>query len=180
VLRLPGYCFQVCAFAFFSFRLCTFTLLSAVKQTEVAFDAILPLGWANRFFIHKVISVCHRWAALRLRFAFNPQHQLDQLDGRIHYKPPRIMSLSWRGIPGILSVHSVGIGGQFWASVLHRKVTSKDRLLPTPSGTSNSHAVPVQLRAAARVLIARGCCSARFPGIPASSLWVTSPKGEAV
>jgi hypothetical protein len=36
---------------------------------------------------------------------------------------------------------------------LHRKVTSKERLLPTPSGTSNSHAVPERYRAAARVLI---------------------------
>jgi hypothetical protein len=30
--------------------------------------------------------------------------------------------------------------------MLHRQVTSKARLLPTPSGTSNSHAIPVQLR----------------------------------
>jgi hypothetical protein len=47
----------------FSFRLCTFTPLSAAKQIEVAFDTIVSLGWANRFFIRKVISVCHVWTA---------------------------------------------------------------------------------------------------------------------
>ena len=56
-------------------------------------------------------------------------------------------------MPGIMTEHSGRSGGQFIFSVLHRKVTSKERLLPTPSGTSNSHAVPERLRAAARVLI---------------------------
>jgi hypothetical protein len=44
-------------------------------------------------------------------------------------------------------------GRLFFLSMLHRKVTSEERLLPTPSGTSDSHTVPVRLRAAARVLI---------------------------
>ena len=50
-------------------------------------------------------------------------------------------------------MHSGWSGGQFYVSVLHREVTSKDRLLPTPGGTSNAHAVRVRLGAAARVLI---------------------------
>jgi len=61
--------------------------------------------------------------------------------------------LIWRGIPGIMTLHNASVGGQFWASLLHRQVTSRHRLLPTPSGTSNSHVVPVRFRATARVLM---------------------------
>ena len=50
----------------------TFTRLPAPKQIEDAFDTIVSLvrQQANRFFIRKVISICHIWVALRLRFAF--------------------------------------------------------------------------------------------------------------
>jgi hypothetical protein len=53
--------------------------LPAPKQIEDAFDTIVSLvcQQANGFFIRKVISVYPVRAALRLRFAFNSQHQLD-------------------------------------------------------------------------------------------------------
>lgn len=45
-------------------------------------------------------------------------------------------------------MHSGRSGGLFWGIVLHRKVTLRPRLLPTPSSTC-SYAVPMQRRVAA-------------------------------
>jgi hypothetical protein len=49
-------------------------------------------------------------------------------------------------------------------------VTSESRLLPTPSGTSNSHVVPVRLRVAARVLIHEAVALLGSLGYPLTTL----------
>jgi hypothetical protein len=58
---------------FFSLELCTLTLLSLEKQVGTAVDTISPLEWAGAFFSREIITVCRRWVALFLRFAFDSQ-----------------------------------------------------------------------------------------------------------
>jgi len=52
---------QVCAFALCLLSIVHVHTVVGEKQTEDALDTIGSLGWADQFFIRKVISVCRVW-----------------------------------------------------------------------------------------------------------------------